>query len=117
VDFKRGQIYRINLEPARGSEQQGSARHCVVLSRSCVVLSTTPFNKQFRSLGVVPLSSTARASAPIAVAVPSAGENSVALCYQLRTIDKSRVLKLVGEINAADMAEIEAAVKQVYGLN
>lgn len=110
MDFKRGQIYRINLEPARGSEQQGSAR-------PCVVLSITPFNKQFRSLGVVPLSSTARASAPISVAVPSAGENSVALCYQLRTIDKSRVLKLVGEINAKDMAEIEAAVKQVYGLN
>ena len=108
--IQRGDIYRVNLEPTLGSEQQGAVRHCVVLS-------ITPFNKQFKTVGVIPLSTSARAHAPVSVSVPSAGEFSVALCYQLRTVDKVRLLKRTGELSAADMAALEAAVKQVYGLS
>jgi len=110
VSIQRGEIYRVNLEPTLGSEQQG-------LARPCVVLSITPFNKQFKTVGVIPLSSSARAHAPVSVSVPSAGESSVALCYQLRTIDKVRLLKRIGELSAGDMSAIETAVKQVYGLS
>ncbi|GBU15075.1 mRNA interferase [Polaromonas sp.] len=109
MDYKRGQIYRVNLEPTRGSEQQGTAR-------PCVVLSITPFNKKFRTVGMVPLSSTARGYAPVSVPVPSAGDTSVALCYQLRTIDKTRIGPLVGELSPKDMTAIEEGVRQVYGL-
>ena len=109
LEYKRGQIYRVNLEPAKGSEQQGTAR-------PCVILSITPFNKQFRTVGVVPLSSAAKVYEPVSVAVPSAGDNSVALCYQLRTIDKSRLGRLIGSISPKDLASIENGVRQVYGL-
>ena len=109
MDYKRGQIYRVDLEPTRGSEQQGTAR-------PCVVLSITPFNKQFRTVGMVPLSSTARVYEPVSVPVPSAGDTSVALCYQLRTIDKTRIGKFIGELSPKDMAAIEDGVRQVYGL-
>ena len=108
--IQRGDIYRVNLEPTLGSEQQGAAR-------PCVVLSITPFNKQFKTVGVIPLSTSARAHAPVSVSVPSAGEFSVALCYQLRTVDKVRLLKRTRELSAAEMAALEAAVKQVYGLS
>ena len=70
--IKRGDIYRVNLELTLGSEQQGRAR-------PCVVLSITPFNKQFKTVGVVPLSSSARVHEPVSVSVPSAGEGAVAL--------------------------------------
>ncbi len=50
------------------------------------------------------------------VAVPSAGLNSVALCHQLRTVDKSRFGKYVSELSPADMTAVEAGIKQVYGL-
>ncbi|MSQ65383.1 MAG: type II toxin-antitoxin system PemK/MazF family toxin [Limnohabitans sp.] len=61
--------------------------------------------------------SSARAHSPVSVSLPSAGESSVALCYQLRTIDKVRLLKHTGELSADDMSSLEAAVKQVYGLS
>ena len=108
--IQRGDIYRVNLEPTLGSEQQWAAR-------PCVVMSITPFNKQFKTVGVIPLSTSAKAHAPVSVSVPSAVEFSVALCYQLRTVDKVRLLKRTGELSVADMAAIEAAVKQVYGLS
>lgn len=109
MDLKRAQIYRVNLEPTQGSEQQGTAR-------PCVILSITPLNAKLRQVGVVPLSTSAKALPPIVVSVPSAGAASVALCHQLRTIDKTRIGKHVGEVSAADMTAIEHAVRQVYGL-
>ena len=109
TDFSRGKIYRMDLEPTRGSEQQGTAR-------PCVILTITPFNEKFRTLGVVPLSSSGRVLAPVVVAVPSAGTDSVALCHQLRTVDKTRVGKYVGEISAKDLLLVESSVRQIYGL-
>jgi mRNA-degrading endonuclease toxin of MazEF toxin-antitoxin module len=109
MEFKRGQIYRFNLEPARGSEQQG-------IARPCVVLSLTPFNNQFRTIGIVPLSSTAKAYEPVSIAVPSAGDTAVALVYQYRSVDKTRAGKHAGELSVADMARLENAVRQYLGL-
>ena len=109
MDFKRGQIYRVDLEPTRGSEQQG-------IARPCVILSITPLNQKLRNIGVVPLSSSGKVLAPMVVAVPSAGENSVALCHQLRTIDKAHIGKFLGELAPKDLNAIEDGVRQVYGL-
>lgn len=109
MHHKRGQIYRVNLEPTQGSEQQGAAR-------PCVILSITPLNAKLRQVGVVPLSTSAKVLPPIVIAVPSAGAASVALCHQVRTIDKIRVGRYMGDLSTADMTSIESAVRQVYGL-
>jgi mRNA interferase MazF len=109
MDFKRGHIFRVNLEPTKGGEQQGTAR-------PCVILSITPLNAKLRQVGVVPLSTSARALPPVVVSVPSAGVSSVALCHQLRTIDKVRIGKHLGELSASDLTAIENAVRQVYAL-
>lgn len=108
-DFTRGTIYRINLNPTQGSEQQGHAR-------PCVIVSITPLNERFRTLGVVPLSSSGKVLAPVVVAVPSAGADSVALCHQFRTVDKTRLGKHVGVVSPADLTAIENGLRQVYGL-
>ena len=109
MDYKRGQIYRVNLEPTRGSEQQG-------IARPCLILSITPLNAKLRQVGVVPLSTSAKVLPPVVVGLPSVGPDSVALCHQVRTIDKLRIGKYLGDISANDMTAVEAAVRQVYGL-
>ena len=109
MEFKRGQIYRFNLEPSRGSAQQGVAR-------PCVVLSLTPFNRQFRTVGIVPLSSSAKVYEPVSIGVSSAGDTSVALVYQYRSADKTRASQSVGELSPTDMARLEGAVRQYLGL-
>lgn len=111
MKIQRGEIYRVNLEPTVGSEQQGKAR-------PCLVLSVTAFNNKLRTVGMVPLSSSPRPLPPLIVSVPSAGlPTSTALCGQLRTIDKHRILgSPIGQISAADLDAVEKAVAQVYGL-
>lgn len=110
MNIERGNIYRVNLDPTIGSEQQGNAR-------PCVVLTLTAYNRQLRTVGVVPLTSSPRALAPLIVAVPSAGKaNSMALCHQIRTIDKTRMGKLLGTLSPDDMAVVEDGVRRVHGL-
>ena len=110
MTIERGAIYRVNLDPTIGSEQQGNAR-------PCVVLTLTAYNRQLRTVGVVPLTSSPRALAPLIVPVPSAGKaNSMALCHQIRTIDKTRIGKLLGALDPVDLAAVEDGVRRVHGL-
>ena len=98
MSIERGHIYRVNLEPTIGSEQQGNARPCVVLTLSA-------YNRQLRTVGVVPLTSSPRALPPLIVPVPSAGKaSSMALCHQIRTIDKTRIGKELGVLSPQDLA-------------
>ena len=110
MNIERGNIYRVNLDPTIGGDQQGNARPCVVLTR-------TAYNRQLRTVGIVPLTSSPRALAPLIVPVPSAGKaNSMALCHQIRTIDKTRMGKLLGTLSPEDMAVVEDGVRQVHCL-
>ena len=38
------------------------------------------------------------------------------LCHQIRTIDKTRIGKLLGALSAEDMAVVEDGVRRVHGL-
>ena len=110
MNIERGSIYRVNLEPTVGSEQQGTAR-------PCVVLTLTAYNKQLRTVGIVPLTSSPRALPPLIVPVPSAGKaNSMALCHQIRTVDKARLTKRLGALSAEDLAAVENGVRTMHGL-
>ncbi len=110
MNIERGSIYRVNLDPTIGSEQQGNARPCVVLSLSA-------YNRKLRTVCVVPLTSSPRALAPLIVPVPSAGNaNSMAVCHQIRTIDKTRIGKLLGKLSLDDLATVEDGVRRVHGL-
>ena len=109
--MERGAIYRVNLEPTQGREQQGDARPCVVLSLSA-------FNEARSTVVVVPLSSSSRPLPPFFVAVPSTGRASAtALCDQVRAIDKSRVVgNKRGALSVQDLADVERSVRQILGL-
>ena len=110
MNIERGSIYRVNLDPTIGSEQQGNARPCVVLSLSA-------YNRKLRTVCVVPLTSSPRALPPLIVPVPSAGKaSSMALCHQIRTIDKARIGKLLGTLSLDDLAVVEDGVRRVHGL-
>ncbi len=110
MTIERGHIYRVNLDPTLGSEQRGNAR-------PCVVLTLTAYNKQLRTVGVVPLTSSPRSLPPLIVPVPSAGNaNSMALCHQIRTIDKTRIGKQMGVLSQEDLEAVEAGVRKVHRL-
>jgi mRNA interferase MazF len=106
--MQRGEVWWVDFDPSQGSEIQKR--------RPAVILTINSVNKARRTVAVVPLSSAAIPRPPIVIPTPSIGKNSVAVCDQLRAIDKSRVLKRIGILSANDLAALSNAVKTVLGL-
>jgi mRNA interferase MazF len=103
--IERGEIWWVNLSPVVGQE--------IKKRRPCVVLSANEVNRVRATPVVVPLSSSPEPAPPIVVAVPSAGENSVAVVDQIRAVDKKRFANRAGILADADLRGLETAVKQV----
>lgn len=114
--MKRGEVYWADLTPRSGSEQQGR--------RPVIVISHDVFNQapSWRSIIVVPLStSTAqrgRGPSAIVLAQGVAGltKDSVALCHQVTTLDRSKLTQRIGELNATELRQIEYGLKAAMSL-
>ena len=110
MNIERDDIYRVNFDPTIGSEQQGNARPCVILTQ-------TACNRQLRTAGMVPLTTSPKALVPLILPVPSAGKtSSMAPCHQIRTIDKTRIGKLLGALSAEDATVVEDGVRRLHSL-
>ena len=114
--MKRGDVYRADLAPRSGSEQQGR--------RPVIVISHDAFNKTqgWRSIIVVPLStSPAQAGrGPSAVSLPQGtaglGKDSVALCHQVTTLDRTKLTLRIGELTSTELSQVEDGLKAAMDL-
>src|SRR5215467_4581697 len=106
--MNRGDIYWVNLDPTHGSE--------INKLRPCVIVSATPINKARRTVVVVPLSTSAKIRPPLAVPVYCLDREAVAVCDQIRAIDKSRLTKFATEISPKDFQVLEDGLRQVLSL-
>jgi mRNA interferase MazF len=88
-------FFLASLDPATGSEQAGK--------RPVIVISREQINQRLSVVNVIPLTSRkspARAIYPNEVLLPASSGglkvDSIALCYQIRTLDKSRLERQLG---------------------
>ena len=106
--MKRGDLFWVNLDPTVGSE--------IRKQRPCVVVGASPINKARRTIVVVPLSSVAKPHPPLTIPVKAIGRLAVAVCDQIRAVDKSRLVSRAGHLSKADMQEIDKGLRQVLML-
>lgn len=108
----RGDVYYAKLSPSEGSEQGGS--------RPVIIVQNNLGNKHAPTTIVVPLTSRlTKKPLPTHIEVgTSCGLlcESVALCEQIRTIDKSRLTTKLGLVDGATMDNIDKALKISLGL-
>lgn len=89
-------IFQVDLDPTVGHEQAGE--------RPVLVISAEPLNERYDVVMVVPLTSRKnnRPARLGEVLLPSGAGglalDSFALCYQVRTLDKSRLRRLYGSL-------------------
>lgn len=108
LNLKRGDIYWVNLDPVKGSE--------IRKSRPCVLVGTSPVNRARRTVVVVPLSSAGRPRPPITISVNCLGRQVVAVCDQIRAVDKERLIKEAGSLSKEDMTALDAGLRQVLSI-
>lgn len=108
MQSKRGSVYWVDLDPARGSE--------IRKERPCVVLGVDPINEARRTVVVIPLSKSAVARPPLVVGVTCGQEKAVAVIDQIRAVDKSRLTNKICDLTYEEMQVIEDGVRAVLGL-
>ena len=108
---RRGEVWLVDFGMSRGYEQAGERPAVVIQSDDLSQLST---------MIVVPTTTT-RQTTERGTVLLSAGkgglrETSVALCYQIRAVDKYRLKKRLGELPETARAEIETTMAYVLGI-
>ena len=92
----RWNIYLVNLDPVIGSEQGKT--------RPVLVISDDDINTILPVINILPITSfkQGRRVYPNEVLLKKEQSNldkdSIVLCYQIRTVDKKRLIKKIGEI-------------------
>jgi len=90
VNACRFDVFLVSLDPSQGSE--------INKTRPCVVISPDEMNKYIKTLIVAPMTSKAR-DYPTRVPVTFGGKDGNIVLDQIRTIDKSRLIKKLGSLD------------------
>jgi|Deesub1362A_J573_1020465.scaffolds.fasta_scaffold00204_40 mRNA interferase MazF len=112
MEIKRGDVFLVNFNPARGSEQAGL--------RPAVVVQNNIGNKYSPTTIVIVVTTAVRRSYPFLVPLKAGegglNEDSVANAAQVLTIDKSRLRRKIGDLSPEKMGEVDQALKLSLGL-
>jgi mRNA interferase MazF len=88
--ISRFEVYLVNLDPTQGREIQKS--------RPCVIISPDEMNRHIGTVIVAPMTTKGR-DYPTRVPVTFQGKKGQIVLDQVRTIDKSRLIKQLGKID------------------
>ncbi|MBN1998142.1 type II toxin-antitoxin system PemK/MazF family toxin [candidate division KSB1 bacterium] len=109
---KRGEVWLANLDPTIGSETR-KTRPVVIIQKDT--------GNQYSSLTIAaPVTSGENAIYPVEVEIRSPEgnleNNSLVLLNQIRTLDKRRLIKRLGKLEAGAMKKIDRAIIISLGL-
>jgi len=107
VDIKRGEIYLVNWNPGRGSEQVGI--------RPALVIQNDIGNKFSSTTIVAAITTTIEKPYPFLVQITAKEsglpKDSMVNLAAIMTIEKSRLADKCGALDSAKMNEINTAIK------
>lgn len=113
MNIRRGEIWWADLDPIRGSEQAGH--------RPVTIIQHDQITRGSRTVLAIPLTTNLdRNVLPSAVLVPKGtgglSADSVALCHQMKALDKQRLSRRQGKLGDHLLNEIEARLLYTLGI-
>lgn len=103
--LKQYQVVLVNLDPTLGSE--------IHKTRPCLIISPNEMNKHLRTLIIAPLTSTSKAY-PTRIEVQFGDRKGWIVLDQIRTIDKERVLKIMGKIAKTEINLVKSVIREIF---
>ena len=101
----RFDVYLINLDPTKGSEIQKT--------RPCVVVSPDEMNRFIKTVIVAPMTSKGT-SYPTRVNCKFQGRQGQIVLDQIRTIDKTRIVRRLGKIGKQQQIEVLSILGEMF---
>jgi mRNA interferase MazF len=101
---KRLEVYLVQLSPTRGSE--------IRKTRPCVVVS--PDEMHYARTVIIAPMTTAGKAYPTRIPVSFKGKNGYVVLDQIRTVDQSRLVRRLGEIDQETGRQVLAGLQQIF---
>lgn len=102
---KRGEVWLAALDPTVGSE--------IRKTRPCLVISPAEIHDHLRTVTVAPMTSKSR-PAPYRIGLSFRDTDGFVLTEQIRTIDKTRLVKRLGSVPASVLSQVLQVVREAY---
>src|SRR4051812_33034639 len=102
---KRFDVYLISLDPTVGSEIQKT--------RPCLVISPDEMNRFIKTVIVAPMT-TKGTSYPTRVSCKFQGKQGQVVLDQIRTVDKTRLVRRLGKVNKQTQAEVLSVLSEMF---
>lgn len=103
--IKRFDVYLIILDPTVGSE--------IKKTRPCLIISPDEMNRNIRTVIVAPMTTAGKAY-PTRVPCDFRGKKGQIVLDQLRTTDKSRLIKKIGTVDSQIQAEVISTLQSMF---
>lgn len=105
MGVSRFDVFLVNLDPTVGSE--------IRKARPCVVVSPDEMNRHVRTVVVAPMTTAGRPY-PSRVPVRFAGKDGQVVMDQLRTVDKARLERRLGALEAREAAAVLDVLREFF---
>ena len=103
--IKRFDVFLVNLDPTVGSEIQKT--------RPCAVVSPDESNRRIATVIIAPMTSRG-AAYPTRVPCKFQGKTGQIVLDQIRTVDKTRLVKRLGRLAAAEQKQVLATLAEMF---
>lgn len=105
MKVNRFEVYLINLDPTQGSE--------IKKTRPCLVISPNEMNRFISTVIIAPMTTKGR-DYPTRVICEFQGKQGQIVLDQIRTVDKSRLIHKLGEIDKDSQSEVLAILTEMF---
>lgn len=105
MELKQYDIVLVRLDPTLGSE--------INKTRPCLVISPNEMNKYLRTVVIAPMT-TREKPYPTRVKIKHKTKVGWAALDQIKTIDKKRVIKLLGKISKEEKLNCKLVMKETF---
>ncbi|MGO9567281.1 MAG: type II toxin-antitoxin system PemK/MazF family toxin [Desulfomonilaceae bacterium] len=104
-DIRRGDVFLVSLNPARGSEIQKT--------RPCVIVSPDELNSHLRTFIVAPLT-TGVHTYPFRVPCRFEEHAGYVVLDQIRAVDQERLVRRLGKLSSSTLERALATLQEMF---
>jgi mRNA interferase MazF len=105
MEMNQYEIVLVNLDPTIGSE--------IKKTRPCVIISPNEINHNLLTVTIAPMTTTSR-KYPTRVKVTHNETEGWIAIDQIRTIDKTRIIKTLGKLTNKEINIVKSTIKETF---
>ena len=105
MELKQYDIVLVNLNPTIGSE--------IKKTRPCIIISPDEMNRPLRTIVIAPMTTSSK-NYPTRIEIKHNGKIGWIVIDQIRTIDKKRIIKVLGRMTKPEIKEVKFVIKETF---